>query len=35
MNLFTESLAVLGLASATVFAGISYSPVTEGSTESA
>lgn len=35
MNLFSKSLAVLGLASASIFAGISYSPVTEGSTESA
>ena len=35
MNLFSKSLAVLGLASASVFAGISYSPVTEGATESA
>ncbi len=35
MNLFSKSLAVLGLASASIFAGVSYSPVTEGATESA
>lgn len=35
MNLFSKSLAVLGLASASIFAGVSYSPVTEDATESA